>query len=134
MTLPTLHGRNKDTDNPSHLQSHRPAHGRARFSGSSVLILRARQCSFSLEKAVGTEVEAARMKLWGCHSMKGDVKTKALNQPTAVWARSSAWTGQRSFFQTESNQVIRIPSKSIPQYSARHSLHTRQGYTEKCPR
>lgn len=81
--LSTLHGETK-TDNPSYLQSHRQAHGTAGSSGSSVLILRARQCSFCLEQAVGTEVEVARMKLWGCHVMKGDVKTKALNKPTAV--------------------------------------------------
>lgn len=66
----------EETKTPTVTQT---AHGRAGFSGSSVLILRARQCSFSLEKAVGTEVEAARIELWGYHSMKGDVKTKTLN-------------------------------------------------------
>lgn len=59
-------------------QSHRQAHGRAGFSDSSVLILRARQCSFSLEKAVGAEVEVTRMELWGCLVMT-DVRTKVLN-------------------------------------------------------
>lgn len=63
MTLSTLCGRNKDIDNPSRPQSHRQAHGRAGFSGSSVSILRATQGSFSLEKAVGTEVEVARLEV-----------------------------------------------------------------------
>lgn len=55
MALSTTMGET-DIDNPSYLQSHRQAHGTAGFSGASDLILRARQWSFSLKKAVGTEV------------------------------------------------------------------------------
>lgn len=53
------------------------------------------------------------------------MKSKALRQPT-VGKQPSSWTDQRSFFQTESNQVIRTPGRSILHDSARHSLGTRQ--------